>query len=73
MQQYKPDPVLLKKNEKTATTPFAIITADKNADTMRRCVKLGAVDYIQKPFEATKLKHRIDACLLAQQRKKAAG
>jgi CheY-like chemotaxis protein len=62
----------LKKNEKTSTTPFAIVTGDKNADTMHRCVKLGAVDYIQKPFEATKLKHRIDACLLAQQRKKAA-
>ena len=62
----------LKRNDKTSATPFAIVTADKNADTMHRCVKLGAVDYIQKPFEATKLKHRIDACLFAQQRKKAA-
>jgi CheY-like chemotaxis protein len=62
----------LKNNAKTSAIPFAIVTGDKNADTMHRCVKLGAVDYITKPFEATKLKHRIDACLLAQQRKKAA-
>lgn len=62
----------LKKHEKTSATPFAIVTGDKNADTMHHCVKLGSVDYIQKPFEATKLKHRIDACLYAQQRKKAA-
>ncbi|MBI3774119.1 MAG: response regulator, partial [Gammaproteobacteria bacterium] len=62
----------LKNNERTSNIPFAIVTGDKNSDTMHRCVKLGAIDYIQKPFEAIKLKHRIDACLLAQQRKKAA-
>ncbi len=63
----------LKTNEKTSAIPFAVVTSDKNAETMHRCVKLGAVDYIQKPFEATKLKHRIDVCLLTLQRKKAAG
>jgi CheY-like chemotaxis protein len=42
-------------------TPVIMVTALGDESTIRRCLEMGAADYIGKPFELTYLKSRIQA------------
>ncbi|MEM1044509.1 MAG: adenylate/guanylate cyclase domain-containing protein [Pseudomonadota bacterium] len=43
--------------------PVIVISAQDDLASVARGIELGAVDYLSKPYEATLLKARIDACL----------
>src|SRR5512133_658773 len=43
--------------------PVIVISSIDDMDSIVRCIELGAVDYLVKPFNATLLKARIDATL----------
>lgn len=43
--------------------PVIFLTGDKNAETEKKCLKEGAVDYIQKPFVPEVLRARIERIL----------
>jgi two-component system, NtrC family, C4-dicarboxylate transport response regulator DctD len=40
-----------------------VVSAVNDVDSVARCIKLGAVDYLTKPFNPVLLKARIDSCL----------
>jgi DNA-binding response OmpR family regulator len=44
-------------------TPIIMISAVEEMESVVRCIKLGADDYLVKPFNFTLLKARISACL----------
>jgi len=50
---------LLKSDPKTAHIPVIFITAKSGKDDMIKGFKLGAVDYISKPFEVEEVKVRV--------------
>ena len=50
---------LLKNNKSTADIPVIFLTGQTNTDTEARGLKLGAVDFIAKPFTPIILLHRI--------------
>src|SRR5206468_12836568 len=43
--------------------PFIILAMPEQMDTVVRCLELGAVDYIPKPFDPLVVRTRMDACL----------
>ena len=43
--------------------PVIVISALDEIDSVVRCIQLGAVDYLPKPFNATLLRARVSACL----------
>ena len=43
--------------------PTIIISALDQLDSVVRCIKMGAADYLSKPFDHTLLKARLSACL----------
>jgi DNA-binding NtrC family response regulator len=43
--------------------PVVVITAIDEWDSVGRCIELGAVDYLVKPFNATVLKSRVASCI----------
>ena len=47
--------------------PVIMISAVDEMDSIVRCIKLGAEDYLPKPFNATLLKARIGAVLQKKQ------
>jgi two-component system cell cycle response regulator len=47
----------------SATTPIIFVTASQKADLRERAMKLGAVEFLQKPFDATTLADAIEAAL----------
>ena len=53
----------MQKNEDTQRIPVIMITALDDVDSAVRCIDMGAVDYITKPFNPTLLKSRVTACL----------
>ena len=56
LQRLKADPVL-------RHIPVIVISALSEMDSVVRCIKLGAEDYLPKPFNPTLLKARTGACL----------
>ena len=54
----------LKANPKTKDIPVIFLTALGLADHVKAGLRLGAEDYIIKPFEPTVLHERIQVCLL---------
>jgi len=46
-------------------TPVIMVTALSDASTIKRCLALGATDYVGKPFELTFLKSRIRQAMQA--------
>ena len=40
-----------------------MVSAVDDLDTVLRCIKLGADDYVQKPFNADLLRARVEAAL----------
>jgi CheY-like chemotaxis protein len=46
-----------------ATTPIIFVTASEKAELRERAMKLGAVEFLQKPFDATTLADAIESAL----------
>ena len=53
----------MQENQDTQRIPVIMITALDDVDSAVRCIDMGAVDYITKPFNPTLLKSRVTACL----------
>ena len=53
----------LKKDSGLRDIPVIVISALDELDSIAQCIKLGAEDYLLKPFEPVLLKARIDASL----------
>jgi CheY-like chemotaxis protein len=53
----------LKANSETRDTPVIVISASNDLNSMVRGIKLGAEDYLPKPFEPTLLTARITSSL----------
>lgn len=51
------------KSEKLRTLPVIVISAVDEMQSVIRCIELGAVDYLSKPFSPILLKARVDSCL----------
>ncbi len=56
----------LKKNKKTKNIPIIFITGKTDEDSIGKAYKIGAADYIGKPFKAKELKARIKTQLKIQ-------
>lgn len=56
LQQLKADPNL-------AELPVLMISALDDLESVIRCLRLGATDYLTKPFEPTLLQTRLETCL----------
>ena len=53
----------IKKNFSLRHVPIIMISAIDEMETVVQCIKMGADDYLIKPFHFTLLKARINACL----------
>lgn len=47
----------------SATTPIIFVTASQKTELRERAMKLGAVEFLQKPFDATTLADAIESAL----------
>jgi CheY-like chemotaxis protein len=47
----------------SATTPIIFVTASEKAELRERAMKLGAVEFLQKPFDAATLADAIESAL----------
>ncbi|MBL1274517.1 MAG: response regulator [Ectothiorhodospiraceae bacterium] len=54
---------VMQESELMRRVPVIMITALDNVESAVRCIELGAVDYITKPFNPVLLKARVGACL----------
>lgn len=57
---------LLQNNPTVRNTPFIFITGSDNNAEMRKCMSLGADDFIMKPFSETELLYAIEVRLKKQ-------
>lgn len=53
----------IKSNKATNDIPVMMITAEHDNETVLKCIKLGAADYIKKPVEPALLRSRLWRCL----------
>lgn len=53
----------MKTNERLADLIVIVISAVDEMDSIVRCIKLGAMDYLIKPFDSFLLEARVSACL----------
>ena len=53
----------VKRAERTRHIPVIMVTALEELDSTVLCIKMGAEDYLPKPFNPTLLKARVEACL----------
>jgi sigma-B regulation protein RsbU (phosphoserine phosphatase) len=53
----------LKTEGRLTDLPVIVISANNEMDSVVRCIELGAVDYLQKPFNPTLLRARVTATL----------
>src|SRR5574339_154941 len=51
---------LIRKNEKTQTTPFIFLTAKTERSDFRKGMEMGADDYVTKPFEDIEILNAIE-------------
>jgi DNA-binding response OmpR family regulator len=58
----------LKENPCLCDTPVVFVTGHLCEDDQQRAVELGAVDYIEKPFEVTDFVFRIKSHAIAKSR-----
>ena len=49
----------MKESDVYSRIPVVVISADGNAETERKCLKLGASDFIRKPFDNITVKNRV--------------
>src|SRR3990167_1895621 len=57
----------IKSSKKYSDTPVIMISAMDEMDTIVRCIKLGAEDYLTKPFNPFLLGARISSCIEKKQ------
>lgn len=53
----------LKSNKKSRDISVIVLSALEDVDSAVKCIEMGAEDYLSKPFDATLLRARINACL----------
>lgn len=53
----------LNASNRISNLPVIVITAVNNKETLLECIRLGATDFLQKPFDSVLLRARIEACL----------
>jgi DNA-binding response OmpR family regulator len=53
----------IQADQRLAHTPVLIISGGGDQDDLVRCIEMGAVDYLPKPFNQAVLRARIGACL----------
>ncbi|MCS6842011.1 MAG: EAL domain-containing protein [Roseiflexus sp.] len=53
----------LKSDPALRHIPVIVISGDQDLDLIAHCIQLGAADYLGKPFNATILHARVNACL----------
>jgi adenylate cyclase len=53
----------LRKDPRGHTIPVIVISGHSELDGIAHCIKMGAEDYLPKPFNRVILKARVDACL----------
>lgn len=53
----------LQKDEHLKHIPVIVISANDDMSSTVRCIELGAIDYLNKPFNATLLNARVNSCL----------
>jgi diguanylate cyclase (GGDEF)-like protein/PAS domain S-box-containing protein len=53
----------LKSDHALRHIPVIVISGDQDLDLVAHCIELGAADYLGKPFNATILHARVNACL----------
>lgn len=61
---------MLKQMSKTRYIPVVILTANANVRTFSRVVKMGADDFIAKPFDQSNLRRKLDYLLQDVERRK---
>lgn len=54
----------IKANDKYRHIPVIMLSADDRPETIDKCLKAGADDFIMKPFNAALLQSRIQSCLV---------
>lgn len=57
----------LKNHSQWRSIPVIMISSLNEIDSITKCIEMGAEDYLPKPFNATLLRARIDACLEKKQ------
>ena len=60
----------IRQNEQWKKIPVIFLTADRDASTESQCLKMGAVDFIGKPFEPEIVKNRIRRTLEIEEYRK---
>lgn len=55
--------MIMQKDEALRRVPVIMITALDDVDSAVRCIEMGAVDYVTKPFNPVLLRARVDASL----------
>ena len=50
----------LQKNSKTAGIPFVFLTGQKEADEQLKGLRMGAAEYVTKPFDLKSLRHTVE-------------
>ncbi|MDR0220525.1 MAG: diguanylate cyclase [Lachnospiraceae bacterium] len=63
----------LQKNEKTANIPVVFLTAQTDAASEARGLKLGAMDFVKKPFVPEILANRVERVLKAEEARRTLG
>lgn len=58
----------LKRNSEWRNIPVIVVTAIDKVDSAVLCIEQGAEDYLEKPFNLTLLKARVNACLEKKRR-----
>lgn len=53
----------MRADQQLCFTPVVVLSAVGNTASIVRCLELGAIDYITKPFELDLLRARVDSCL----------
>lgn len=59
----------LRQDERTATVPILLVTAQSSEDEVLKGLEMGADDYITKPFSPNELAARVKTVLLRQKKK----
>jgi len=57
----------LKDDPASREVPVVVVSSDVDVEQIATCLKLGAEDYVSKPFHATILSARVGACLERRQ------
>lgn len=65
--------MLIEQLRNAADTPILVISARHSPEVIARCLELGAVDYIMKPFTYQRLLERLDRIAVRQRMSESEG